>query len=106
MVSIIGPDVSGVLAITKSARAVAVAMVAARTTRIRLPRIRSIEFFANGVAKPQRVLDKRRPVGGDVRKGESVKLAAILRVAGGDRRNGQDGRTFFGAARRHPEGSW
>ena len=38
----------------------------------RLRRIGSTEFFANGVAKPQRVLDKRRPVGGDVRKGETV----------------------------------
>jgi len=38
MVSIIGPDVSGGLAITKSARAVAAAMVAARTSRIWLPR--------------------------------------------------------------------
>ena len=72
MVSIIGPDVSGVLVITKSARAVAAAMVAARTSRIWLPRIGLTEFFANGVAKPQRVLDKRRPVGGDVRKGETV----------------------------------
>ena len=72
MVSIIGPDVSGVLAITKSARAVAATMVAARTSRIWLRRIGSTEFFANGVAKPQRVLDKRRPVGGDVRKGGTV----------------------------------
>ena len=72
VVSIIRPDVSGVLAITKSARAVAAAVVAARTSRIWLPRIGSMEFFANGVAKLQRVLDKRRPVGGDVRKGETV----------------------------------
>jgi hypothetical protein len=72
MVSIVGPHISGVLVITKSARVVAAAMVAARTSRIWLPRIGSTKVFANGVAKPQRVLDKRRPVGGDVRKGETV----------------------------------